>query len=164
MADEKINANEEVTCAKRSRAAIVIPVVCSYCGDELDGEELESPYKDESGDIICDDCYHDHYEGTCDLCQNIVQNTELESKPGELFAVWSEASAIGAKDLKPGYYRVKEWPMYVSDMLSASFFSESIEKIMDLDEEGQRAAQDAWTPCGKLCAECRKRLEDAIKV
>ena len=42
---------------------------CTYCGKELDSEELETPYKDGDDDVMCDDCHHEHCEFTCDLCE-----------------------------------------------------------------------------------------------
>lgn len=141
---------------------IVNPVVCSYCGEELKGEELESPYKDEGGDIICDECYQAHCEGYCDLCGNIVENTELESKPGELIAVWREAPGLCCT-IEPGYYRVKRWPFYADGMIEGYLYPDAIEKVMDLDDEGRKTAEEDNTLCGILCAECRKRLEDAFK-
>lgn len=138
---------------------LVNPVVCSYCGEELHGEELESPYKDESGDIMCDNCYTDHYEDYCDLCDNIVENTELESKPGELIAVWREAPGLCCT-IAPGYYRVKQWPIfYAAGMIGGYIFPDAIEKVIDLDDEGRKTAEEYDKLCGKLCGTCRNRIE-----
>lgn len=43
---------------------------CCDCDAELKGEELESPYEDNVGNIICDGCYEDNYNQVCEICQN----------------------------------------------------------------------------------------------
>jgi hypothetical protein len=141
---------------------IVIPsLICTYCGEPLDGEELENPYRNDSGDILCDECHREHYEGWCDLCNNIVEKKELESNPGELIAVWREAPGLGC-EVAPGYYRVKQWPIYANGMITGYLFSDAIEKISDLFGRGIKVAAESDALCGKLCDDCRGRIEFAL--
>ncbi len=151
---------------EQNTAVVVEPMVipssvCTYCEEKLDDEETENPYKDDSGDIICDDCYREHYEGYCDLCGEIVEQKELEANPGELIAVWREAPGLCCK-VEPGYYRVKQWPIYANGMIEGYLYSDSIEKISDLFGRGIKKASESDYWCGKLCEECRGRIEFLI--
>ena len=49
---------------------------CWCCGDELEGEELDNPAKDEDGHILCDDCYEEEYMFTCYKCGNHAHITQ----------------------------------------------------------------------------------------
>lgn len=135
---------------------------CTDCGEELDEEEFESPQRDASGDVICDECYDERYLDYCDRCMEKIEKTELEATPGQLIAVWREAPGR-PNDLSPGYYRVKEWPIYADGVIEAYMISSSLERVGDLDADGQRAAKDAWTPCGPMCLTCREQVEAYMK-
>lgn len=137
---------------------IPAPLVCTRCEDALDDYEAENPYRDDSGKILCDECYREEYEGICDLCHETVEAKELESKPGELIAVWREAPGLCCK-VEPGYYRVKEWPIYAHGMIEGYLFSDAIEKISDLFGRGLKAAKESEALCGTLCEDCRGRIE-----
>jgi len=86
----------------------VMPRVCSYCGNDLSEEELEYPREDESGDIMCDNCYYDNYEEICPICENsyIKQNT-----PEETYFIVSKDTEKDA-GIKAGVYQVLKYPVF----------------------------------------------------
>lgn len=130
---------------------------CTWCGNDLPEEQRESPYLDESGDEICDRCHTQHFEGCCDRCSEVVEKKELAMRPGELLAFWEEVDG-----LKPGYYRVLRWPIYADGMIEGFVYTENLQFVRDLDQAGLNAAEDAWTPGGSLCAECRGIIEASL--
>lgn len=127
---------------------------CALCGDELDHEEKEYPRKDEDGDPVCDRCYTEKYEGVCDRCGEIVEKKELAMNPGELTAFWEEVDG-----LKPGYYRVLKWPIYMDGMIEGYVLTDNLKFVAKLDAKGKRAAKDAWTPGGRMCCACRDEIQ-----
>ncbi len=135
---------------------------CTYCGEELDDEEAASPEKDADGDVMCDQCYDEKCRDYCDRCGEKVETIELGSEPGNLIAVWAEAPG-NPEDLKPGYYRVKEWPFYADGMIEGYMISSNLERVADLDDRGKKAAPEAYTICAPLCSTCRAEVEATLK-
>lgn len=120
-------------------------------------EQRESPMKDPDGDITCDECYREKFEGECDRCGETVDETELAMNPGELLALWEEVD-----DLAPGYYRVLRWPIYMNGMITGHILKENLEYTYPLDKKGEEAAAHSWTPGGRLCKRCRDEIEDVL--
>lgn len=135
---------------------------CTYCGNNLDDEEAASPEKDDDGDVMCDDCYQEHFMETCERCQNLVDTKSLDCSPGNLIATWRKAEG-SPDDLTPGYYRVKEWPFYADGMIEGYMISRNLEKVGELSERDAKAAPEAWTSCSPLCSTCRAEIEAQIK-
>jgi hypothetical protein len=136
-----------------SEGGLLAVICCASCDAEFDDEERESPRRDSNGDALCDACYREEYEGTCDRCDEIVEKTELAMKPGELLAFWEEVDG-----LKPGYYKVIRWPLYADGMINGYVYTENLQFFAALDAKGVAAAKDAWTPGGCLCAACRSEI------
>lgn len=82
---------------------------CSYCYNELDEEEIEYPRTDETGDIICDNCFKENYQDYCPLCE---EHYDTPTKPEETFFVISKESESKA-GVEAGFYKVKSWPYWV---------------------------------------------------
>lgn len=129
-------------------------LTCGWCSTVLNKEQRENPYRDDSGDVICDTCYTRNFEGICDRCEEIVPKKELKMRPGELLAFWEEVDG-----LQPGYYRVLRWPIYADGMIEGFVYTENLQFVCALDAQGLNAAEDAYTPGGSLCEECRKAIE-----
>lgn len=132
-------------------------IKCTWCDEVLDDEARESPYHDDSGDVICDRCHTKHFEGVCDLCGDVVNKDELKMRPGEILAFFEETDG-----LQPGYYRVIRWPIYADGMTEGYVMTENIQFVAPLDDAGKRAAEEAWTPGGSLCEDCRKSVESRL--
>lgn len=49
--------------------------ICGYCHRALVGEEAENPRRDEAENIICDQCYEEHYQFHCAICEECEENT-----------------------------------------------------------------------------------------
>jgi hypothetical protein len=129
-------------------------VICSLCSDELREEQRDSPFKSDDGDPVCDRCYHEKFEGVCDRCRDVVEKKELAMRPGEILALWEETDG-----LKTGYYRVLRWPIYMDGMIDGYIVTDNLQRLKPLDEAGIAAADDAYTPGGRLCAACQKEIQ-----
>ena len=43
--------------------------LCTDCGSTLEPDEEESPRRNEDGNIVCDQCFDDHYQHLCPICE-----------------------------------------------------------------------------------------------
>ena len=138
------------------------PPCCPRCNAEFTQEEITAPNALQEGESgpLCDDCHEELYTKMCDRCDMTVDKTSLAARPGELIGVWEEAPADRGQTLQPGYYRVKQWPMYSSGMVEGRFFSDALVRVADLDDEGKKVA-NKWGVClaGPMCDTCRSQAE-----
>lgn len=81
-------------------------IECSYCGNDLREDEIENPREDESGDVMCDQCYEDEFLEHCSLCENYY---DKPTKPEETFFVVAK-EVSGQVGVDPGFYKVLNWP------------------------------------------------------
>lgn len=95
----------------------------------------------------------DEKYGDCDRCLETVLETELKMRPGELLAFWEETDG-----LKPGYYRVLRWPIYMDGMIEGYVITDNLEFVAPLDAIGLEAAEDAVYPGGRLCRACQEAI------
>ena len=122
---------------------------CGYCGNALEGEELESPYTD-GEDVMCDECYHDHYEFTCCLCENYGHVDDQH----KLLVVCEELKNGDSGDpIKRGLYRIVNLPYWGSNYLDSWLFGRSLEHLGDAPDD----VDDVY-PCGHLCKECQEKV------
>lgn len=125
---------------------------CAYCGESLVGEEADDPRKDGSGDVMCDECWHDQHEYTCDLCEDYE---ECGDHQHEMLVVWETVGGSGGRSVEPGIYRIVEWPYWTSDMLSMWLHKESLSCIAALPAGKQGRG------CGHLCRKCQAKIAGA---
>ena len=121
---------------------------CTWCGTELDAEESDSPRTDGGGDVICDNCHHDHYEFTCCLCED-YGDVEVQHK---YLVVFTETDGV-----LPGIYQTAEdRPYWCDAVLDAWLYPEALSRVRDLTP-GLEASDRGW-PCGHLCGDCQDKL------
>lgn len=144
-------------------AATQADLNCTYCGDTLDSEEAESPQHDESNDVMCDSCYDSHYRDYCSLCDEFVEKIDLDTSPGKLIVVFEEVPATGTHDLSPGYYRILKRPFFADGMIEGHFYGHALQRVLPLDEQGERAAKDASFYSGPMCSDCFARVEKSVQ-
>lgn len=142
--------------------AAIETIACTYCGHELDAEERDAPSHDEQGDVLCDECYDEHFRDNCGRCDERVDTADLDTSPGQLIGIWNTAPASGG-ELAPGYYRVKRRPFYVDWMIGGHFYPDALEFVLPLDEWGQRQAEESMHLSGPLCGACRAHLATAAQ-
>lgn len=131
---------------------------CTYCDEQLDREEFQNPRRDEEGAVMCDQCYRDKCQDVCSRCEEIVDNTDLDTQPGCLIGIWEEVPGSG-EDLQPGYYTVLRRPFLLSSMLGGgNFLSWALRRFSALDATGLRAAEDCSYPSGPLCSDCQRHV------
>lgn len=121
---------------------------CFYCGRPLDDEERENPETDTSGNTLCDDCHHDHFEFTCCRCENY----EHVDHQHEVLVVFDDDLEV-----PPGVYRIIDMPYYTQGMIGDSWLHpRCLERLCDLPPE--LGGKDWDYPCGHLCRKCREEI------
>src|SRR5687767_15110192 len=89
---------------------------CAYCGEKLTPEEIQYPFKDSDGDLLCCECEREHFYQDCDICSESRPNEEF----GKFIAVFNAEKAFSHSERKrAGFYRVKEKPYYISNYFNA---------------------------------------------
>jgi hypothetical protein len=135
------------------------PKLCTYCDNALDHEERVHPRKDEAGAVMCDGCFHEHYEDNCSRCEECVEKADLKAAPGELIGIWREAPSEYGPDLQPGYYRVLRWPIFADFMIHGHLYSRHLKFVAPLDSKGEVAADHCHSVAGPMCPDCREAAE-----
>lgn len=121
------------------------PLICAYCERPLTDEETEGPCRDEDGEIMCDECYSEHYEYLCPLCQNLVA---VEGNEKHILVTHALADN---QAMEPGIYRVLELPWFTSNYFSMRIHQHALKREADLPEEASDMV------CGdNVCEECAK--------
>jgi hypothetical protein len=119
---------------------------CSWCGAQLGGDEIESPYRDTDGDLLCDECYHDNFEFTCCLCEN-YEHTDHQH---DYLVIFEKCGGLAR-----GVYRIKSFPYYTSNYFSMWWNRESLAKVHGLP---WKFSSDDGYPSGHICWGCRNEL------
>jgi hypothetical protein len=99
---------------------------CEYCCQVLSDEEAASPHQDDAGDVMCDECYSEHYEYLCPLCQDLV---ETDSNQEHIVVTPALAEQ---QEMEPGIYRVTELPWFSSDYFSMTVHQHALTRVADL--------------------------------
>jgi hypothetical protein len=125
--------DEQRTEADNSTSASLLPnpvlsAVCSDCGNELDEEEIETPYKNQWDEAICDYCYRDKYQEYCPVCEDYFDKPE---KPTDSYFIVSKEGEKEA-GIKMGVYHVLDYPVFSAAVrgLGSTFLWEENFKLM----------------------------------
>lgn len=110
-------------------------MICCYCDNELEGEELESPYTNKEGEPICDDCHYEYFREVCPICED---SYDKPTTPEETFFVVSKEAGEEYNELSgitPGIYSVLEYPFFFGDIVTGfnGLYGDSIKLIKELD-------------------------------
>lgn len=120
---------------------------CSYCGNNLNEDGLENPLTDDERDLMCDECYNDHYEFTCCWCQEYGNKKDQH----KMVVVFDDEKA----GVPTGVYRVTDLDYYIISAFGDGWLHDwAIERIGDIPD----GADSNGYPCGHLCAECQKKV------
>ena len=144
--------------------------VCTWCGEELDDEEAESPRLDDADKVICDDCYRDEYEYTCHWCEE-SEDMEHHCEVGSLFVLYESVDAQPPHSrkpwysqkrykMRPGIYRITRWPMYYDGIIEGGLYAWAFEWFGPLPEKWEDRS-DGYYPCGPLCRSCQRKIKHA---
>ncbi len=76
-------------------------------------------YQERDSEIYCDDCYSDKFQFFCPICEEHHDET---NDPQQTYFYLHEQQY----SLKPGYYRVKNFPAYRSDGFSVDIYEENV--------------------------------------
>ena len=135
---------------------------CSYCGKELDEEELENPYTDDCDSVMCDDCYTQNYQQQCPICED---NFDKPTKPEELFFVVAKevCGDVASEPIKPGIYQTTCWPYYLGSTGFGfeTLFGGSIKLVRELDINSMlKKLHRSSDPIGadEICPDCVEKF------
>lgn len=124
-----------------------VKLICFDCEEELNEYELENPYHNSSGDVLCDNCYREECEFLCTVCGN-YENDPDESIRDAALVVW-DADGAG---VPAGFYQITQWPYYADGMIEAHLYESALRFIGPLPTDLEA---DDYYPCGKLCRDCQ---------
>jgi len=145
---------EETPSVKTSTPpASAVTTECGWCGEHLSPEEIEYPATDFRGDVIddpiCDQCFHEHYEFTCDRCEDY----EFEEFSGVWVAVHEKTHGLYGP-VERGIYEAVEWPIHGGPFIGEGYlYNTSLRKtpaVIDFESN---------YPCSYLCRGCAKELK-----
>ncbi len=134
--------------------------LCDRCGEALDLEEADNPHRDEdddgneTGEPICDECYHENYEFTCCCCSEYGHVSDQH----KMLVVFEETHSMGGPErtVAPGIYRIKGRPYYGDMMIGPGWlYGDKLERIADVNPDMDG---DGY-PCGHLCAACQENVK-----
>lgn len=118
--------------------------ICLYCDEEIPADDVRT---DEDGDTLCYECWCDHCQFTCCLCQ---EYGDIEDQHNYVVVFDAEGSGIE----KPGLYRVKDKDYYTEAMIGSGWLHKwAIEFMSDVP-----VGAESDYPCGHICLECQKKI------
>src|SRR5690242_17538849 len=103
---------------------------CSYCSEVFDTESDGKYHEPQTRRVMCWDCYRRNYMIDCQLCEDPFRNN---SKPGKFYFVLMPAD-VKETGLKSGIYRANHFPVWTSDMFTATIEKQNVELIKALDK------------------------------
>jgi hypothetical protein len=120
---------------------------CTRCGEKLNDDEIINPYLDWNCDdgVLCDECYHEHYEFTCCLCQEYGDVADQHNMIVVFEGDYGVPLGVYATD---GCY-------YTQGLIGSSWLHPR--SLRRLDEVPAKADGDGY-PCGHLCEHCQRKF------
>lgn len=114
----------ETTSVSPHSSNAMLPAValveCCRCGNQIE----EDYYREKDNEIYCDNCHEEQFQFHCPVCEEYHDKT---GTPEKTFFYLHEQHG----NLKPGYYRVKEFPVFISDMFSAWICESAVELVSE---------------------------------
>lgn len=129
------------------------PKECEWCGNNLTDEEIKYPCRDGRGKkidgLICDECFHEHYEWTCDRC------CEYElSEFQDIWFVVFETTPGRDQPVQPGIYEITNFPYYGGPLIGEGYLYDSSLRLTKAKIDFEQGNY----PCGHLCRRCANKL------
>jgi len=125
---------------------------CSSCGDDLDGEEIDSPRHDKDGTILCDECFEDKYTHRCPICEKLYEeDVDAEITRKYIMVLPNVGENVG---LTVGIYEIISYPFFADGIIEMHIFKNAVKRICDNPPD----IEDCYT-LYYLCNECVAKLE-----
>jgi len=100
---------------------------CSFCGNALSGEEIESPRKDKDGTLLCDACFDDKYTHSCPICEDFFdEDLDAKISPKHIIVLEEQKGGIPI-----GIYEIISYPFYADGMIEFHIFKGALKRICD---------------------------------
>jgi hypothetical protein len=118
---------------------------CTMCGNRLHNHEVNDPRTNDEGNLVCDDCYREHYTFECCLCGEDDETTHQHN----MVVVFDDQAGVPV-----GTYRVTGCPYYSCSILGdGEILPFRVERIGDVPNGAE--SDGYW--CGHLCRECQAK-------
>lgn len=121
---------------------------CSWCKQDLNDEESQSPRSNKFNEPLCDTCYMDEYMISCDWCEEYYDKSERG-------AIGSLLVAFDGCGVEPGVYEVTEHPYWYSNYFDTWLEKDAIKKL---------SAELPFDNCdyliGHLCPDCCRKWRE----
>lgn len=140
---------------------------CDNCGDSIFGMDDFPNVK--KGEVLCENCYRDKYMLDCPICENYFYKA-LKPKD-EVIIISKEAVEQYGMEVKPGFYRVIEWPYHYGNIVTGfeGLYNNSIKLIKELDINSmlyklQPHNGTEKVSAGECCHDCMKKYTGQSKI
>jgi hypothetical protein len=125
------------------------PEKCAWCAKDLIPEEIAESF-DAGYGVLCFGCEVEEHYQDCDICSESYPEAQF----GKVIAVFDVDKAFRNKEgKKPGLYRVKRKPYYISNYFNAWLIERAVEYAAPLPP---KADGDRYS-CGDVCEDCIRR-------
>lgn len=124
------------------------PSQCSSCRDDLEGYEIESPYHDKDGTILCDKCHEDKYQHLCHICEDFFYE-DMDAKISPKYIIVLE----DGNGVPTGIYEITSYPFFVDGMIEYHIFKNAVKRICDAPSE-----IESHYEAGYICDKCANEL------
>lgn len=125
---------------------------CGYCRESI--FELDDYPRIHKGEVVCERCYHEHFESTCPICEEYFDKA-LRAKDEKIVITKEAAQELGID--KPGFYQVKSYPYYRAAVVWGveQLYQSSLELMRECDINSmlKRLGRGEITS-GECCHEC----------
>lgn len=101
----------------------VILFECYQCGKEIPCNEEEGTPYHEDGHEYCERCYTEQFQFDCPICEDYCSKEEC--LPENTFFYCNHPDA----GVPPGFYKVNEFPVFISDMFTATIQEDNVELV-----------------------------------
>lgn len=128
-------------------------ISCTYCEDELEGDEIISPYIDKDGDILCDECYKNKFECYCPVCQDFFyKDMDAEIYPKYLLISECVSEYVG---VDAGIYEIIKYPFFADGITELSIFKGAVKRICDVPPKTEVDYNTMYYVCDQCVTKLR---------
>lgn len=120
-------------------------LVCPWCGEDLNEDELKYPY-DIGGDVVCCNCESSWFWNHSFECCICTEQT-LDSEESDLLVMFDDEFG------EPGLYKILARPFFhVSHLGGAKLMEGTLKRIGPVPN----GAFHDDAPCGSVCEKCKE--------
>lgn len=122
---------------------------CTYCHEIFNEDDEPKEHEPGTRSTMCWDCYKRNFMIDCQLCEEYFRNN---SKPGKFYFVLMPTD-VNDTGMKSGIYKANRFPVWSSDMFTATINQENVELITELD----KTILGSEGHTNEICPDCFKQ-------